>query len=506
MCPKNIKEKTMKRFRKSTALLLAVLMLSGSMYSCSETQNETKETESAPLLNRESESESAVEETVDERLSPSLEILDLEERKFRIYGCPPNEGGDWHVHDMISEELTGEAVNDAIYDRNLFLEDTYKFGIELTESTGNVQQEIVNLVSAGDESYSVCGVTVRTAANLSVDGNTYDLTKLKYIDLSQPYWTPSLNDPLTVEGRLFMASGDISVVPREAIRAFYFNKDLQQNYQFESPYDFVRDGTWTYDQMFSMIETATSDLNGDGKIDKNDRYGIQGQGCLRMVMYQGSGESLVSKNENGSFVMTVENERSINALQKVAELIAQRKDNIYLSGDWQNMLKMFENNQALFYTEVMLHIETMRGYDVDFGIIPTPKYEESQQNYSHWVDNGCNLFYAVPVSLSDPDTSAYMLEAIAAASRYYLTPAYYDVCLKGKYSRDEESSEMLDIIFNTYHLDLGDVYGWGNISGFITSALVDNGNISSTIAALRSMTNKSIKKTLDKFYKNKSWE
>ena len=154
----------------------------------------------------------------------------------------------------------------------------------------------------------------------------------------------------------------------------------------------------------------------------------------------------------------------------------------------------------------MLHIETMRGYDVDFGIIPTPKYEESQQNYSHWVDNGCNLFYAVPVSLSDPDTSAYMLEAIAAASRYYLTPAYYDVCLKGKYSRDEESSEMLDIIFNTYHLDLGDVYGWGNISGFIMSALVDNGNISSTIAALRSMTNKSIKKTLDKFYKNKSWE
>ncbi len=227
MCPKNIKEKTMKRFRKSTALLLAVLMLSGSMYSCSETQNETKETESAPLLNRESESESAEEETVDERLSPCLEILDLEERKFRIYGCPPNEGGDWHVHDMISEELTGEAVNDAMYDRNLFLEDTYKFGIELTESTGNVQQEIVNLVSAGDESYSVCGVTVRTAANLSVDGNTYDLTKLKYIDLSQPYWTPSLNDPLTVEGRLFMASGDISVVPREAIRAFYFNKDLQ---------------------------------------------------------------------------------------------------------------------------------------------------------------------------------------------------------------------------------------------------------------------------------------
>ena len=51
-----------------------------------------------------------------------------------------------------------------------------------------------------------------------------------------------------------------------------------------------------------------------------------------------------------------------------------------MSGDWQGLLRMFENHQGLFYTEVMLHIETMRGYDVNFGIIPSPKYDEQQEN------------------------------------------------------------------------------------------------------------------------------
>ncbi|MBQ4606455.1 MAG: hypothetical protein IJB15_07095, partial [Clostridia bacterium] len=37
-----------------------------------------------------------------------------------------------------------------------------------------------------------------------------------------------------------------------------------------------------------------------------------------------------------------------------------------------------------------------------------------------------------------------------------ITPAYYDISLKGKYSRDEESVAMLDLIFDHRVIDLGD--------------------------------------------------
>jgi hypothetical protein len=37
-------------------------------------------------------------------------------------------------------------------------------------------------------------------------------------------------------------------------------------------------------------------------------------------------------------------------------------------------------------------------------------------------------------------------------------PAYYDRTLKGKHARDDESQEMLDIIFSTRNYDVGWIY------------------------------------------------
>lgn len=496
----------MKRLTKNISFLLAILLLSGCILSCSETaENTQKDPADEPILNRETEAETE-EETADPRLSADLDIMDLDGMTFHIYGGPPNDGGDWHVHDMIVEEMNGEVLNDSIFERNLFLEETYHFNIELTESTGSVQQEIENFVASGETTYHVFGTNAGIAANIAKSGYSYNLNSLPYFDFTQSYWSPSLVQPLSIEGRLFMVVGDISVVPKEGVRAFYFNKGLQADYQLESPYELVREGTWTYDKMFSMMETATHDTNGDGKMDKKDRYGMMGQSLLGMVLYQGSGESIVSKDENDSFILTVENERSVNALLKITELIQERKEHILFNDDWRGMLTMFENNQALFYTEVMLHIETMRGFDVDLGIIPTPKFDEQQENYSHFIDSTCNIVYSLPISNPDPDTTAYILEVISAASRHYITPAYYDVCLKAKYARDEESSQMLDIIFSTYHLDLSAIYGWGNMHGYLNSAFKDGGNIVSTIAALRGLTTKAIGKTIDMFYKNDSWK
>ena len=42
-----------------------------------------------------------------------------------------------------------------------------------------------------------------------------------------------------------------------------------------------------------------------------------------------------------------------------------------------------------------------------------------------------------------------------------MTPAYYDVQLEGKMIRDEESSDMLDIILSTRLYDIGATYQIG---------------------------------------------
>jgi len=49
-----------------------------------------------------------------------------------------------------------------------------------------------------------------------------------------------------------------------------------------------------------------------------------------------------------------------------------------------------------------------------------------------------------------------MLEVLSNKSSKTIIPAYYDVALKTKYARDDESSEMLDLIMRMLFVDTGD--------------------------------------------------
>jgi hypothetical protein len=110
----------------------------------------------------------------------------------------------------------------------------------------------------------------------------------------------------------------------------------------------------------------------------------------------------------------------------------------------------------------------MRAYDGNFGILPMPKLNEIQEDYANAVHPTCGTTLSIPVTALDLDRTGIILEALTAESHYTLQPAYYDVTLKTKLSRDNESSEMLDIIFATRIYDLGRVYNWGDVSSTIS--------------------------------------
>ena len=58
--------------------------------------------------------------------------------------------------------------------------------------------------------------------------------------------------------------------------------------------------------------------------------------------------------------------------------------------------------------------------------------------------------------ISDRRRAVVMLEALACEYASNVVPAYYEIALKTKAARDEESQGMLDIIFNNRVIDLGD--------------------------------------------------
>ena len=103
----------------------------------------------------------------------------------------------------------------------------------------------------------------------------------------------------------------------------------------------------------------------------------------------------------------------------------------------------------------------MRATETDFGILPPPKFDENQPEYIVFSDSFCMNLMLIPVTNTDLDRTGAILEAMSAESKYGLLPAYYDKTLIGKYARDDDSEEMLDIIIRNKVISLDNVFGWG---------------------------------------------
>ena len=73
------------------------------------------------------------------------------------------------------------------------------------------------------------------------------------------------------------------------------------------------------------------------------------------------------------------------------------------------------------------------------------------------------MLFSVPVTTPEPDFSGFMLEALSSASEEVLYN-YYEVTCKVKHTYDEDSAEMLDLIFDGIVYDLGMVYSSLGIS------------------------------------------
>ena len=66
--------------------------------------------------------------------------------------------------------------------------------------------------------------------------------------------------------------------------------------------------------------------------------------------------------------------------------------------------------------------------------------------------------FSIPVTNERPELVGAVTEALAAESYRKVTPTYYEISLKIKYSRDDETSQTLDIIRNGAIFDFGFVY------------------------------------------------
>ena len=446
-------------------LLLLFLLLTALFIGCSDNDS-GQISDTTPAAESVIDEITEPAETEPELVTPNLPMTDFGGRTFTVYARLVDSGyADWTAVDIKVEEQSGDPINDAIYMRNTTLEDRYNFTVNVVSSgTQDSYNPVTKSLLAGDNEYDVIAIKGSESAKLGVEGFSIDLNTLDNIDLEREYWSQNVNDVLTVGGKLYQTVGDISIIDNYGIRCLYFNKDILNDLSLEDPYTHVKNGTWTIDKMAEIGVNANLDVNGDGVMGVEDRYGMMAQRLLGSALSIAGGVRVIGKDDSGNPAITVDDERSVSVIDHVREYVNQ-KDSVYLSDDWQDMLIRFNNQLSLFYAEVLLHIETMRGYETSIGLLPAPKFNEAQEEYWQFLDSFCCNFYSIPTTNTTPDEAAFFLEAMSAESMNTLTPAFYDICLNGKYLRDEESSEMLDIILESYVVEFSDIFGLSIYSG-----------------------------------------
>ena len=129
---------------------------------------------------------------------------------------------------------------------------------------------------------------------------------------------------------------------------------------------------------------------------------------------------------------------------------------------------MFNEGRVLFVTFALTDISGLRESEYGFGILPYPMYDEAQNEYNNLISTGLVPTASIPYNNKELERTGATLEAMAYYSVDTLTAAYYDSALKSRYVRDEESGEMLDIIFATRVYDLGFIFNWGGAGEMIT--------------------------------------
>ena len=397
-------------------------------------------------------------------LTDNIPELDFGGHEFKILNTNQD---DLYYMNLIMEpyvyEDTGDIINDAAYRRSIEIQERFNCGIkEIIVPNGNRSSSFKKSAIAGDNAYDISCLDNNEAFAVACDGLIYDINELAYVDLDAPWYDQNAKASLSIMNKVFFCPGSYEVSNFDMTRIILFNKKMMQDYGItDDVYQLVNEGKWTFDKFFAMAKAVSEDVNGDGKYDKEDKFGA-GSTADHVVygtFMTAAGEMAVRKDENDVPYFAAGSERFNKVMDSMVENFYAGNyyyapKNVSGSEDW--CTDMFNENRLLFYLITFNRIPKFRNMDADFGILPAPKFDEAQDKY--YCESGRGMMAVIPQTAENPDRSGAFLEAYAYYGWKYVVPQYKETSLKTKMARDNESSAMVDIIDVSRVYDLGRIY------------------------------------------------
>ncbi len=398
------------------------------------------------------------------------------------------------------DESAGEPVNDAVKDRVIKVEEQFNCRIRPIRSDDLVNAA-QNEILAGGSAYDFIMPELTEVRTIASQGLLHDLNGIGTLKFENPWWNQNAVEGLSIGHKLFFAFGDISLIDNDGIATIGFSKKLIADNDLVSPYEHVYGDTWTLETMHGMCKGMNRDLNGDGVMDKEDQYGFVNDNYNIIYFVFGAGEKLVSKDADDLPYPTVVNERKIAVIDRYLDFVKDETafGGLSVFGGHADANRYFNNDQMLFRMSTMFRFTQTREMDSDFGFLPIPKFDESQDGYHHAFATS-SPGVSIPITITNAEEVGAVIEALAYYGRYILLPAYYEINLQTKIVRDGESAAMLDIIYDTSTFDLGFVYDFGSVCSLFNNCAAKKENtLASAYASKEEIVNRQIEELIETY-------
>ena len=456
--------------------------------------------------------------------------IDLDGRTMNISvssNISENGGGMPTSYPYIAgpEELTGEPVQDNVYERNHLVEEMLNTTLNYSELDLNydqVQPYITNLVMSGDTGIDYYVNDQLGLLNCGLNGLLLDLNDpsnfgTDWFDFDGGAYYAEYMKGLSLGEKRFIMTGDYFIDTLRAGHVLYLNKNIARDVlgSPDAVYEKVLEGSWTLEKFDAIVEQAYSDVNGDSQPDDDDIYGLAGHSkgwaAPYYAFYYSTDSHVVDFDADG---MPYINDANLERMSKAAEYLITLDNSVgmYKTTSVADTLKKFVNGGAMFsmFSKVGdMEQNSIRDFD-GMGVVPYPKLDESQASYRTLVHDTAEMG-AVPITTVGEAATAVsaVVQVMAVHAHAHLLNDYYEVALKSKYAQDKYSAEMLDLVVAgisapfefAYELGFGSDSYLGNITFGPVSDSIGKGSdmTASSFASHEEVANKRLKKLMEAY-------
>lgn len=464
---------------KKAMLLFLTLSLLLTFFVACDSKPSSGTTQTTDLLTDETFNTDDSTELPDHPLS-----YDMDGKEFTIFTMTWCDWDPMDILDIGVEAYEGTSFVDAAYNRILEIESKYNCTVteycphDMPENEYPMYQ--VEILSGGT-AYDIGLIRGQYVTPAITDGVIQDLSGMSYINTDNAWWDSDYVDAMRLRNKTYSLVGDFTFGDDLTVYTTFFDKKLMSDLQLEAPYELVKNGSWTWESLNQMATVAASDLDNDGIAEYEDRHGLA---LIRDVipgMWLGVGCEFGYLNDEGYPELTYGTNSNIDRLLKVADTIFDRNLAWNVHTDGGSEFGVFTDGYTLFCFGGMYYAGSFRDSEREYGIVPTPKWDESQTNYRCSSATNTYVALTVPYTNADTETTGLFIEAFAYKGYTRVKSAYYDSLVYGKYAQEQDDIDMLanyvypNMVWDTAALfDFGDSFKtlWLDLTNMRSKAYV----------------------------------